>query len=321
MGYHGMASEILIAFSARYDAALAAQKALLLALLLAPVVLPIAWLLARWSENHFLGRDLRRPQQNVRSGLSLVSAAVCAVVLLLVLLPPIAGFFRPLRSAPISDSFQIAWTVLLQSAPTTIQYSLTAAAIAVCLGMLLTLLGGANQRGRFLLLLFSFIILSLPPSLHALGFANMASHLPAFFDRFSRQDLAPGIALGLRLLPIPLLFSLYAWSLIPTSCHQTAALHGVPWFQYHWKVTLPRLSPALLISFLLVALVTAADVSSILVLLPPGAGTFSTRIFGIIDSTSERTLSVLCLVYLSAGLLILTLASLLSALVHRRTGN
>lgn len=299
MGYHGIASEILIAFSARYDPSLAAQKALLMTLCLAPVILPIACLLTVWTENHLLGRDLRQQAENLRGTLPLF--ALVLLMSLFVLLPPVAGFVRPLRSTQTAKSFQLAWTILQQSALTTIGYALTAAALATILGLLLTLIAGRKHQGRFLLLLFSFVFLSLPASLHALGFASMAAQLPESLDPFTRGTVAPGLALGLRLLPVPILFCLHAWSLVPESCHQVAALHGVPSFRYHWKVSLPRLSPALAISFVLVAFAAAADVSSTLLLLPPGAATFTTRIFGIIDSTSERTLSALCLVYLSIG--------------------
>ena len=60
MGYHGIASEILIAFSARYDAGLAARKALLMAMVLLPVLSAISWRVSLWSEAHLLGREMRK---------------------------------------------------------------------------------------------------------------------------------------------------------------------------------------------------------------------------------------------------------------------
>lgn len=317
MGYHGIASEILIAFSARYDPALAAHKALWMALFLAPVLLPVAWRLASWSENHLLGRELRH-QENLHGALPIIAVILCALLCLFVFVPPVAGFLRPLGSSTSAESFRYAWTILRHSALTTIEYGVTAASVATMLGFLLTLIAGRKHQGRFLLVLFSFVFLSLPASLHALGFAKMAAQLPESFDSLTRGSLAPGLALGLRLLPIPVLFLLRAWSLVPESCHQSASLHGVPGVQYHWKVSLPRLWPALAASFLLVALATAADVASTLILLPPGAATFTTRIFGIIDSTTERSLSALCVVYLSVGLASLIVLSLLGAIGRRR---
>jgi iron(III) transport system permease protein len=321
MGYHGIASEILIAFSARYNPALAAQKASWMTLFLAPIVLPIAGLLAVWSDTHLLGRDLRQPQESVRGALPLIALVLCVLLCLFVFLPPAAGFIRPLRSSQSAESFQQAWAILRQSALTTLSYGFTAATLATILGLLLILLTGRKRRTRFLLLLFCFMFLSLPASLHALGFASMATRLPESFDLLTREGNAPGVALGLRLLPIPVLFCLRAWSLIPESCHQSAALHGVPALRYHWKVSLPRLGPAVVTSFLLVALATAADVSSTLLLLPPGAATFTTRIFGVIDSTTERTLSALCVVYLSGGLIVLGPLSLLGSVLQRKNRN
>ena len=42
MGYHGVASEVLIAFSANYDSAQAAGKAIVMTLLLLPMLMPLA---------------------------------------------------------------------------------------------------------------------------------------------------------------------------------------------------------------------------------------------------------------------------------------
>jgi hypothetical protein len=47
-------------------------------------------------------------------------------------------------------------------------------------------------------------------------------------------------------------------------------------------------------------------------LLPPGASTFTTRIFGVIDSTTERTLAALCLLYIGGGLAALSVFSFVS---------
>ena len=317
MGYHGMASEILISFSARYNAALAAQKAVLMALLLLPLLFPLAWMTAAWSETHLLGRDTRRACPKLFGIFPWAVLFAWGALLMVLLALPIAGFLRPLKSSQTPQSFHFAWAVFKASVPTTIRYCLTAATLASLLGLFLTLITGRKHQGRFLLLLFCFVFLSAPASLHALGFAGIASQLPDCFDFLTRRGNAPGIAFALRWLPIPTLFCLRAWSLVPETSHDSAVLHGVPAVQYHWKVTLPQLLPFLICAFLLVALQTAADVSSTLILLPPGASTFTTRIFGVIDSTTDRTLSALCLLYIGAGVAPLGVMSILSGLRRR----
>jgi ABC-type Fe3+ transport system permease subunit len=311
MGYHGIASEILIAFSARYDAKLAAQKSLLLTLFLLPLILPTSWRIAKWGEVCLLGRDTRRVRPKLFSVVPWFGFLLFVLFILVLLLIPILGFIRPLRSSQVSQSFHFACNVLMQSGQTTLRYCLTAAVLAALLGFFLTLTAGRRHQGRFVLLLFCFVFLSVPAALHALGFVGIASQLPGSFDFFTRGGNAPGLAFGLRWIPIPVLFCLQSWSLLPESCHQSAALHGVPALVYHWKVTLPQLLPVVFCSLLLVALATAADVSSTLILLPPGAGTFTTRIFGVIDSTTQRTLSAMCLLYIGFGLASLALFSLL----------
>jgi len=320
MGYHGIASEILIAFSARFDAALAAQKSLVMAMILLPILLPISWMMSSWSEARLLARDARRVLRRPSRSLAGFMVLACSTLCFALLFPAFAGLIRPLKTPQAADSFHYALTVLKQSAPTTLRYACTAALVATTLGLILTLTAGRKHFIRSGFLLFSLLFLSLPSSLHALGFASLASELSKSFDWFTRRGNAVGIALGLRLLPIPLLFCLRAWSLMPESSHQVAEVHGVPPLLFHWKVSLPRLLPAILASLLLVALLAVADVSSTLLLLPPGASTFTSRIFSVIDNTTERMLSALCLVYMASGFVLLAVSSLVQAQWHRRSG-
>ena len=73
-------------------------------------------------------------------------------------------------------------------------------------------------------------------------------------------------------------------------------------------------------SALLVALISVADVSSTVLLLPPGAGTFTSRIFGVIDNASERMLSGLCVVYVLSGFILVGFFSIVEARWRRRLG-
>jgi len=320
MGYHGIASEILIAFSARYDAGLAARKALLMTMVLLPVVLAVSWKVSLWSEARLLGREMRKANRRFEGILPAVTVLGFVFIYVALLSPALVGLTRPLKGAQTADALQYGLTVLKQSAGTTLRYGFTAAVVATVLGIVLSLTCGRCHPFRLTVLLFSFLVLSLPPSLHALGFAGMAAQLPKSFDWFMRGGNAVGIAFGLRLSPIPALFCLRAWSVMPESCHQVAVLHGVPAFQYLWRVALPQLAPAMAGSLLLVALVSIADVSSTLLLLPPGAGTFTSRIFGVIDNASERILSGLCVVYVLSGFILVGFFAIVEALWRRRLG-
>ena len=320
MGYHGIASEILIAFSARYDAGLAARKALLMAMVLLPVLLAVSWKVSLWSEARLLGREVRKANRRFEGILPFVMVLVFVAISLALLSPALVGLTRPLKGTQTADAMLHGLTVLKQSAGTTIRYGFTAAIVATTLGVVLSLTCGRSHPFRLTVLLFSFLVLSLPPSLHALGFAGMAAQLPKSFDWFMRGGNAVGIAFGLRLSPIPALFCLRAWSVMPESCHHVAALHGVPAFQYLWRVALPQLATAMAGSALLVALISVADVSSTLLLLPPGAGTFTSRIFGVIDNASERMLSGLCVVYVLSGFILVVFFSIVEARWRWRLG-
>ena len=318
MGYHGVASEILIAFSARYDAGLAARKALLTTLLLLPVILVVAWKVSIWSETRLLGRDVRKAKRRFQGLLPSFIVLGFVLVALALLFPALTGLTIPLRGTQTLPALKHALTTLRDSCATTLRYGFTAAIVATTLGMAMALACGRKHWLRLGLLLFSCLFLALPPSVHALGFADLAAHVSKSWDWLLRGGNGVGIAFGLRLVPIPALFCLRAWSLMPESCRLAGMLHGVPGPRYFWRVALPQLRPALLWSSLLVALVSVADVSSTLLLLPPGGATFTTRIFGVIDNTSQCVLAALCLVYLASGFLGLCLVSLAARLVTRR---
>jgi len=63
------------------------------------------------------------------------------------------------------------------------------------------------------------------------------------------------------------------------------------------RVMLPVLVPSMLISGLLVALLAFADVTSVLLLAPPGRSTFALRIFTVMANAPQALVAALCCVY------------------------
>ena len=72
-----------------------------------------------------------------------------------------------------------------------------------------------------------------------------------------------------------------------------------------------------MVCVLVIALLSLAEVSTTLLLQPPGQASFPARIFSVLDNISERALAALCVVYISAGA---TLLSLFFVIGRRATG-
>lgn len=107
--------------------------------------------------------------------------------------------------------------------------------------------------------------------------------------------------LGLRLLPLAAVIALRAWGSIPSSWTAAAAIHGVPLRRFIVRVLLPYLAPALILALVLVALLATADVSTILLLHPPGESTLPLSLFTIMANAPEALVGSLCLVYLATS--------------------
>ena len=146
----------------------------------------------------------------------------------------------------------------------------------------------------------------LPPALTALGFVHLATEAPAWADFLLRSRLTVCVALGLRFLPVAAVLGLHAWGSTSASWTLAAALHGVSVWTYLWRVIFPLLLPAEAVAMLLVALLATADVSTVLLLHPPGARSLPLAIFTVMANAPESLVATSCLVYVAvaSGLLI-----------------
>jgi hypothetical protein len=145
----------------------------------------------------------------------------------------------------------------------------------------------------------------------------------------SRQDgeLGPGMLHDfektrlLRFLPVGAILCLAAWSRLPRSSAAVASLHGISAYSYLRKVVVPVLRPTLLLSVVVISLLAAADVSTTLLIQPPGAATFPARIFAVMDNASERLVAALCLLYVGASVLVLALGLIIYRVPFARVAN
>ena len=115
------------------------------------------------------------------------------------------------------------------------------------------------------------------------------------------------ISQGVRFAPLAAVLCLLAASGLPRVQRDAGRLHGVAIGHWMLRVALPHMLTILIVCFLLIALLSLAEVSTTLLLQPPGqVSSFPARIFSVLDNVSERALAALCIVYVLAGTLLLS---------------
>ena len=295
MGYHGIASEILIAFAAKHDPALAARKAFGLVLVLSPLIGWLSWTLAGWADRQLLGRDLRQAEVMRLGGMRWVLTAgflFCAAGLSF---PALAGLARPLQLQATQHLIG-AWNVLRESSSVTVLYGVCAGAVSACLGLAAGWAAAPVAHLRRAVLAVSFVLATMPAALTALGILVISARLPASFDPVTRSGLIVGITQGVRFAPLAAVLCLLAACGLPQAQRDAGTLHGVLTRRWMFRVALPHMSTILIVCVLLVASLSLAEVSTTLLLQPPGQASYPARIFGVLDNTSERALAALCVV-------------------------
>jgi len=318
MGYHGIASEILIAFASKHDPALAARKAIGMILVLAPVIVWLSWAMARWADRQVLGRDLRAAH-SLRPGRMrwLLSAGFffCAAALSA---PALTGLARPLH-LQAWQHLTGAWGVLKESSGTTVLSGLGAGVVSGSLGLAAGWLAAPESHLRRAVLGLSLVLATMPAALTALGLLVISAKLPPSFDPVTRSGLMVAISQGLRFAPLAAVLCLLGASKLPKAQRDAGILHAVAMRHWVLRVIFPHMTTILIVCVLVVAALSLAEVPTTLLLQPPGqASSFPARIFSVLDNVSERALAALCLVYVLAGTVLLSVLFMGGTLATRK---
>lgn len=302
LGCHTAAVEITTSFSALFDFELAGMQCLVLATVVFVLAfLPVAVGLRRLA-SAVLARQTRPAAPYAHSGLAalasvgLVSLTVVASVL------PWIGLCLPLFSNPMFA--RAAQTVRMTFWPTTI-YCGVAALVAAALGLALALLTRTSPKSRMAVMGVLLVLLTLPPSLGALGLIYTSSATPAGLDLLFRSDLTVAVALGLRFLPVATIALMRSVGSLSTSWFEAAALHGVPGPLFFRRVVIPTVSSGICVAILLVTVLSAADITTTLLLEPPGRQTLPVAIFTIMANSPEGLVASVCSAYVLVVLVLL----------------
>jgi iron(III) transport system permease protein len=304
-GFSTAASEILISFSSRYDFVLAGRQCVMLTALVLVFAAPLIVFIAPRLASEILARQSCGVRRTRHRGMTGVIMSALGFVALLGTVAPLVGLILPLVR---ETAFLRAWSELSRTIENTLIYAIGAGTIATALGLLLALCAGRSNRLRTVCLGMALGILSLPPAFSALGVVQLATAAPAWADPFLRSRLTVCVALGLRFFPVAAVLGLRAWGATSATWVFAASVHGVSLGTYLRRVLLPLLLPAGGVSLLLVALLATADVSTILLLYPPGESSLPLAIFTVMANAPETLVASLCLLYVSVTVGLLSTA-------------
>jgi iron(III) transport system permease protein len=124
---------------------------------------------------------------------------------------------------------------------------------------------------------------------------------------YDRTTFVPTLALGLRGLPWAFVCLWAAFRTFPERVIEAARLEGARWPALLGRVVLPALWPEFGLAYLLAFLLAAGDVSTSILLLPPGVTTLAVRIFDRLHTGADEQVAGVCLavvaVYLTAAML------------------
>ena len=201
----------------------------------------------------------------------------------------------------------MSWALaeVTRTVASTILYALGAAIVAVVLALLWTLAVGREPRRLVISTGLLLPLLALPPAAPALGAAQLAALAPDWADAVVRGRFAVCAILAMRLAPLAALVVLRGYEATPRSWTLAAALHGVSLLRFLRVVLLPALRPSVLVAGLLVALLSCMDITTVLMLHPPGHGSLPLAIFTVMANAPEAQVAALSLLYVGSAALAL----------------
>jgi ABC-type Fe3+ transport system permease subunit len=294
LGYPGVAYEILVSFSASYDFALAAKQCAGLTGLVLLVSIPIAVFIAPNVAVGLLGRDVEPVPLGTDKGCARAAFLLVAFNVTIAVILPLTGIVRPLFTEfPAARALQEMKRIALN----TFVYALTAGVVATVLGTILAIAAGRQKSLRASVVIAIFVILSLPPSLNALGIVKVGTLAPAWLDPVLRGRFTVGLVSALKFFPIAAILIMRSFGNTSPSQCLVAAIHGIFLGCYIGRILGPAILPSAGIACVIIALLATAEVGTALLLRPPGADSIPVQIFTIMADALAALVAALCFMY------------------------
>ncbi len=316
LGFGGAASHILVSMAAQYDFALATRQSICLGAMVLVLAIPVAaWLSPRMASG-LLARQTKPLVPARKPGPAWLGLGLLVGIIVVTTLLPLIGLLQPLsHDIPAGRALDTVGRTIGH----TILYASVAGVTGTALGFALALCAGRHPRWRSVLLGGALVLFALPPALPSLGAIHLAGIAPPALDPVTRGPAIVGLIEALRLFPLG---AILAMRILGTSSPQwaaAAAVHGIPLRTYFRRVLVPWVLPAAAITTLLIALLATADVTTVLLLSPPGGESLPLAIFTVMANSPEGLVASLCLIYLLGVLLLMALATQLPRWLRRRT--
>lgn len=304
LGFPGVAAEILVSFSALFDFDLAQQQCLLIAALSLLFFLPVLFYLSPRISAVLLAQENSSPQFFENNTVQRYTMLAFILLLIIIIGIPIAGLLQPLW-----QGFDFIYTlkVLQRTWINTLFYSITAGLLSTLLALAAALCCTQQQQIRILLISFSLFFIILPSSFVAINVLELGTTASARWDWLLRGRFLVAAVLGLRFFPIAILLIINRYASISPTWFDAAKISGVSKINFYIKVLIPFLSPALVLSVLIISLLSTAEIGTIMLLRPPGEDSFPLAIFTIMANAPELKVSSLCFVYFVISALNLTI--------------
>jgi ABC-type Fe3+ transport system permease subunit len=236
-----------------------------------------------------------------------MSALLVALVVGIVF--PTLGLCLPATENPM---FMRAWQKVASTAMTTLVFAGGAGLIAVLLAIAIALSTALDTHARLTSLAVLLAVLALPPALAAIGVSRLATQAPPQLDWLTRSEFTVALVLGLRFVPIAAIVMMRAVASLSPSWTDAGRIHGVSAGRLFVRVILPILTPAIIVSLVLVMVLAAADITTTHLLQPPGRQSLPVGIFTVMANSPEGFVASLCLLYLACVVGLLTAASQLA---------
>jgi len=305
-GARSVAMEIRTSFSALFDYELAGRQCLLLAGLVLLLTGPVLIVGLRSLATAVLAKQTRPVLPYPHRLLSWLAFSGLFLSLIIGVMLPTLGLCLPAVHNPMLER---ACEKVATTAGTTLIFTGGAGIIAVVLATLLALAAALDSRRRLVALAVLLSLLAMPPALAAIGVSRVATYAPPEFDWLTRSGLTVALVLGLRFLPVATVAMMRAAGSMSPSWIDAGRIHGVAPPQMLCRVILPNLTPAIIVSLLLVIVLAAADITTTHMLQPPGRQSLPVAIFTVMANSPESLVASLCLLYLACVVGMLIVAS------------
>ena len=313
-GCRSLAVEIRTSFAALFDYGLAGRQCLILSGLALLLTAPLLVFGLRRLAAAVLARQTRPVVPYAHRRLRWVAVFLLLAVPLVGVVLPALGLCLPAVRDPMLGR---AAHKVAQTAMTTLVFTGGAGLVAVVVATVIALAAGTDARLRLATLAVLVVLLAMPPALAAIGVSRLATQAPPQWDWLTRSQLTVALVLGLRFLPVATVMMMRAVGSLSPSWTEAARVHGVAAWRLLVRVTLPILAPAIAVSFLLVLVLAAADITTTHLLQPPGRQSLPVAIFTVMANSPEGLVASLCLLDILCVTAVLVIASQLGRLGQR----